>query len=111
MGFFIPEEGTIFKILTPILIIMIIITLSLKWYSGKLKTDFKNCQSKCDGSLGHTRDCAGDCAKSFAHWKEHKDSIFRIDAEEMSMFPLILSGISGVICFILFIPFAVMAKN
>ena len=26
--------------ITPILIIMIIITLSLKWYSGKLKTDF-----------------------------------------------------------------------
>ena len=111
MGFFIPEEGTIFKILTPILIIMVIITLSLYWYSGKLKTDWKNCESKCDGSLGHTRDCTGKCAKSFTHWKEHKDSIFRIDAEEMSMFPLILSGISGFMCFILFIPFAVMAKD
>ncbi len=111
MGFFIPEEGTIFKILTPILIIMIIITISLKWYSGKMKTDFKNCQSKCDGSIGHTRDCTGSCAKSFVHWRDHKNSIFHIDAEEMSIFPLILAGISGFICFILFIPFALMAKS
>lgn len=96
-------EDTIFIILTPFLIIVLIITLILFILSKTSMDEFKSCKSKCEKG-----ECEGRCEQIISDWKKNDGVWWYIDPEEISTMWYVLSIIFGIITAILFIPFMVM---
>ena len=93
----------IFIILGPLIIVFGILTIVFFIVSATSKNNFKSCKSNCDKG-----ECSAECDKMISDWREHKDSIFYIDAEEVSTLWYVLSVIFGIITVILFMPVAAM---
>ena len=94
--------GTIFTILIPFIIILLIITMLFFILSKTSMDEFKSCKSQCEKG-----ECEGRCEQIISDWKKNDGVWWYIDPEEISTMWYVLSVIFGIITAILFMPFMV----